>query len=137
MGLVVQDDGWRVPDELWERIRPLLPGGRPHPWGVCRKREDDRKLLNGILFVLRTGCQWDALNGTGICKKSTAHDRYQQWRKAGVFEKLWEAALQEYDALQGIQWEWLAVDGAMTKARLGGEKKRTQSHGSGESGHQA
>jgi transposase len=89
---------------------------------------DDRKLLNGILFVLRTGCQWDALAGTGICAKSTAHDRYQEWKRAGVFEKLWEAALKEYDALQGIDWEWLAMDGAMTKAPLGGEKNRPQSH---------
>ena len=136
MGLVVQDDGWRVPDELWERIRPLLPGGKPHPWGVCRPRVDDRKLLNGILFVLRTGCQWDALTGTGICAKSTAHDRYQEWKGAGVFEQLWEAALKEYDALQGIDWEWLAMDGAMTKAPLGGEKNGPQSHRSGQKRHE-
>ena len=128
MGLVVQDDGWRVPDELWERIRPHLPAGKPHPWGVCRKRADDRKLLNGILFVLRTGCQWDALTATGICAKSTAHDRYLEWKQAGVFEALWKDALQEYEALQGIHWKWLAMDGAMTKAPLGGEKNRTQSN---------
>ena len=78
--------------------------------------------MAAILFVLRTGCQWDALTGTGICAKSTAHDRYLTWKAVGVFAKLWEAALKEYDALKGIQWEWLTMDGAMTKAPLGGEK---------------
>jgi transposase len=87
---------------------------------------DERRLLNGILFVLRTGRHGDALNATGICKKSTAHDRYRDWKKAGVFAKLWVAALQEYDALKGIDWEWLAMDGALTKAPLGGEKKPDQ-----------
>jgi hypothetical protein len=52
------------------------------------------------------------------------HSRYLEWKQAGVFEKLWKAALQDYDALHGIQWEWLAMDGAMTKAPLGGEKNR-------------
>ena len=136
MGLVTEDDGWRVPDALWERIEPLLPKGKPHPWGVCRPRVDDRRLLNGILFVLRTGCQWDALNATGIFRKSTAHDRYRDWKKAGVFEKLWAGALQEYDALKGIDWEWLAMDGALTKAPLGGEKNRAKSDGSGQKRHQ-
>jgi transposase len=109
MGLVIEDDGWRVPDALWERIEPLLPKGKPHPWGVCRPRADERRLLNGILFVLRTGRHGDALNATGICKKSTAHDRYRDGKKAGVFAKLWAAALQEYDALKGSignGWRW-------------------------------
>jgi len=69
------DDGCRVPDELWERMQPLSPPGKPHPWSVYQKRVDDRQLLKGILFALRTGCQWEALNANRICKRSTAHDR--------------------------------------------------------------
>jgi transposase len=88
--------------------------------------------LNGILFVLRTGCQWKALDATGICPGSTAHDRFQEWCRAGVFEKLYHAAVEEYDELTGLDWSFLSLDGAMTKAPLGGEKNRSKSHGSRE-----
>jgi len=86
--------------------------------------------MNGILFVLRTGCQWNALNATGICSSSTAHRRFQQWVRAGVFARLWEQGLTEYDELKGIDWRWQSMDGAMTKAPLGGGKNRPQPHGS-------
>lgn len=125
-----------VPDALWARVRPLLPAGKPHPWGVCRARVDERRVLAGILFVLREGCRWRALDHTGICSGSTAHRRFQEWQAAGVFEELWRLALEEYDALKGIDWEWLAMDGVMTKAPLAGEKNRAQPDRSGENGHQ-
>src|SRR5262249_53772890 len=113
---------WRIPDELWERLQPLLPARKPHPLGCHRPRVDDRKAMDAIFFVLRTGCQWNALNATGICSSSSAHRRFQEWVEADVFVALWEQGLMEYDALQGIDWAWLAMDGAMTKAPLGGEK---------------
>lgn len=117
---------WLLPDALWEKIEPLLPPfPNPNPKGgrqwVCH-----RKAMNGIFFVLRTGCQWNALNATGICSSSTAHRRFQEWTELGVFKKLWAEGLEEYDALKGIQWRWQSMDGAMTKAPLGGEKKRAQ-----------
>jgi transposase len=88
--------------------------------------------MDAILFVLRTGCQWDALTPTGICSKSSAHRRFQEWTEAGVFRELWARGLLAYEELKGIQWEWQALDGAMTKAPLGGEKNGSQSHGSGQ-----
>jgi transposase len=112
---------WRIPDELWEHIVPLLPPRKPHPLGCHRPRVDDRKAMDAIFFVLRTGCQWKALNETGICSSSAAHRRFQEWTAADVFLTLWKQGLVAYDALQGIAWEWLAMDGAMTKAPLGGE----------------
>src|SRR5687767_14250014 len=82
--------GFLVSNALWERIKPLLPKhGNTHRFGGGRPRVDDRTCLNGILFVLRTGCQWKALSATGICKSSTAHDRFQEWVRAGVFLKFW------------------------------------------------
>jgi putative transposase len=113
---------WRIPDELWERIQPLLPPLKPPPLGCHRPRVDDRRAMDAIFFVLRTGCQWNALHDTGICSSSSAHRRFQEWTEAGVFLALWEQGLLEYAALQGIDWEWLAMDGAMTKAPLRGEK---------------
>jgi transposase len=113
-----------VPEALWTRIEPLLPAGKPHPWGVCRARVDNRRALAGILFVLREGCRWGALDYTGICSKSVAHSRFQAWKQAGVFEKLWRLSLEEYDQEKGLDWNWLAMDGVLTKAPLAGEKKR-------------
>ena len=121
---------WRIPDALWERIEPLLPARKPHPLGCHRPRVDDRKAMDAIFFVLRTGCQWNALNETTICSSSSAHRRFQEWGEADVFVALWEQGLVEYDALQGIAWEWLAMDGAMTKAPLGGGKGGQEPHGS-------
>jgi len=137
MGLVVADDGWRIPNELWEQMEPLIPPGKPHPLGCHNPRVPDRCAMDAILFVLRTGCQWDALTATGICSKSAAHRRFQEWTEAGVFRELWTRGLLAYEELKGIQWDWQALDGAMTKAPLGGEKNRSQSHGSGENGHEA
>src|ERR671918_3165091 len=112
-----------IPDLLWDEIQPLLPKhAAHHPLGCHRKRVDDRSAMNAIFFVLRTGCQWNALNATGICSSSSAHRRFQEWAAAGVFVNLWATGLQEYDELMGLDWEWLAMDGAMTKAPPGGKR---------------
>jgi transposase len=129
MGLAFADDGWRIPDVLWAKMESLLPVHvpPPHPLGCHRRRVSNRAAMDAILFVLRTGCQWNALNGSGICSSSSAYRRFREWLDAGVFERFWQEGLLEYDRLQGIDWTWLSVDGAMTKAPLGGEKNRTQS----------
>ena len=125
MGLIVKDDGWRIHDALWQKVEPLLPPRKPHPLGCHNPRVPDRNAMNAILFVLRTGCQWNALDATGICSSSTAHLRFQEWTEAGVFQKLWAMSLQQYDELKGIDWRWLSMDGTMTKAPLGGGKNRS------------
>ena len=78
--------------------------------------------MDAIFFVLRSGCQWNALNDTGICSSSSAHRRFQEWAEAGVFEMFWREGLLAYDAVKGIDWTWLSLDGAMAKAPLGGGK---------------
>jgi putative transposase len=122
MGLVDSDDGWRVPDWLWELIAPLLPPAPRHPLGCHRPRVPDRSAMDAILLVLRTGMQWNALDASGICSSSSAHRRFQEWRAAGVFQEIWRQGLLAYDEVVGIDWSWLAADGAMTKAPLGGAK---------------
>ena len=102
MGLVVKDDGWRIPDELWKQMEPLLPPGKPHPLGCHNPRVPNRNAMNAILFVLRTGCQWNALNSTGICSSSSAHRRFLEWTEAGVFEEFWKRSLLKYYL---IRWE--------------------------------
>lgn len=129
---------WRLPDELWEMLEPLLPlHVNTHRFGGGRPRRPDRECADAIFFVLRTGCHWKALDATRFIPGSTAHDRFQEWVQAGVFLKFWEAGLLEYDFFKGIDWKWLSMDGAMTKAPLGGKKDGAKSHGSRQKRRQA
>ena len=130
------DTHWRIPDSLWERLDPLLPRRKRRRTHAGRKPLEWRQVIDGIFYVLRTGCQWKAAPrefGSG----SSLH-RYCQFLVAKeIFARLWQMALEEYDDLAGIQWEWQSIDGTMTKAPLGGGKNRPQSHGSREVGNQA
>lgn len=137
MGLVARDDGWRIPDELWEQMEPLLPPPPRHPLGCHNPPVPARQAMDAILFVLRTGCQWNALNGTGICSSSSAHRWFQTWLAAGIFLKFWQRGLLRFDKLKGIDWSWLSMDGAMTKAPLGGGKNRAESYRSRQRRRQA
>ena len=56
------------------------------------------------------------------------HDRFQEWRQDGVFKRMWIDGLKIYDKKVGINWKWQSMDGAITKAPLGGKKYRTKSH---------
>jgi len=105
----------------------------------------DHQAMNAIYYLLRTGCQWNALPRS-LGAHSTVHDRFQQWREAGVFEALWREGLLQYNEQKGIEWEWQAMDGAMTKAPLGKKRweyrgnrggNRSQPHGQGQEWHQA
>ena len=120
---------WELSDSLWIRIEPLLPKPKSRYRGRGPQRRNIggrpaapyRKVMAGILYILRTGCQWNALPkeyGSG----KTAHRYFQKWVRAGVFKRLWQTGLMEYDELKGIAWKWQAADGTMTKAPLGGAK---------------
>lgn len=85
-------------------------------------RVRNRVAMDTILFMPRIGCQWNASNGTCICFSSLACRRFQEWVDAGVFKEFWMQVLLNAAALREINWSWLALDGAMTKASLGGEK---------------
>jgi transposase len=117
-GRCVRDDGYRIADWLWERIEPLLPEPPEHPLGCHRPRVLDRAAMDAIFFVLRTGCQWNALSATGMCSSSSAHRRFQEWTRAGVFEQLWQEGLLDYDERRGVAWSPSVVDTAMVKAPL-------------------
>lgn len=109
---------WEVSDELWKRVEPLVPPPPSHAKGG-RPRLPARQVFAAIVYVLRTGIQWNALPRE-LGASSTVHARFQAWERAGFFRAVWEAQLQEFDELIGIAWEWQALDGAMTKAPFGG-----------------
>ena len=86
---------------------------------------DDRRAMNAVFYVARTGCQWKAIPHS-LGRKSTVYDRFREWRRAGVFVKMWKESLLDYDEMKGIDWEWQSMDSTMTKAPLGGKKHRTE-----------
>ena len=105
------------------RLGVLFAGPREHaPFRRRSAAVCGCPCADAIFYVLRTGCQWQALDQTELVPHSTAHDRYQAWVQADVFLKLWEMALEDYDELKGIDWSLAVMDGAMTKAPLGGKK---------------
>jgi transposase len=117
---------FQLPPALWEQAQPLIPPLPPKK-KVGRPRLDDRTALTAIFYVMRNGGQWKSLPRC-LGAASTVHDRFQAWTKAGFFEALWRAGVLHYDEAKGIDWEWQSIDGAMTKAPLGGKRYRSQPH---------
>jgi transposase len=83
------DSSYCIPDVVWDKIIAVLSPSirRRKKKKAGRQRMDDRKAMSAIFFVLRTGCQWNALP-RGLGASSTVHDRFQEWRKAGVFKRM-------------------------------------------------
>ena len=85
------NERYQIPNELWERVHPLIPPPPPkkNEDRPGRPRMDDKKAMNAIFYILRTGCQWKALPRS-LGASSTVNDRFVEWRKAGVFERMWK-----------------------------------------------
>ena len=124
---MAQVESWTVSDQLWAKVEPLIPQkqrekGRQYRRkpGAGRKPMTARQVFAAIVYVLRTGIQWKALP-CGFGSASAVHRHFQDWQKAGLFLKLWQAGLAEYDGMQGIGREWQSIDGATGKAPLATE----------------
>ena len=119
------NSSFEIPDALWNQISSLLVHKPKRKKKTDRPRMDDRKAMNAIFYIARTGCQWKALPRS-LGASSTVHDRFQEWRQVGVFKRMWIDGLKIYDEKVGINWKWQSMDGAITKAPLGGKKYRTK-----------
>jgi putative transposase len=102
---------WEVPDELWKRRESLILEMDP-PKETGRPRVNPRNVVDAIIFRIRTGCQWTHIPRV-YGDDSTIHRTFQHWVDVGLFPHIW--------ALR-VDWEWQAADGAMGKARLGGDQ---------------
>ena len=101
-------------DEQCERIKPLLPP--PAPTG--RPRADDRKVLEGILYVLRNGVAWHKMPreyGSPV----TAWRRLRKWQEEGVWERIWRAFLATLDEEGKLEWSRAFLDGSFVPAKKG------------------
>lgn len=115
------DTIWEVDDTLWnDFIHPTILKLDP-PAETGRPRSVERAAFNGVIYQLRTGCQWCALPER-FGKKSSVHRAKQRWDKAGVLDEVWALLIDHCDELDGVDWQWQSADGALGKARLGGTR---------------
>jgi len=119
---------WEVSDSFWNVVEPIIPPPERDPnkeykrkSGGGRKPIPSRTIFEGIMFVLRTGCQWQALPKERFGSPSAIYTHFARWQRKGFFLALWRMGLAEYDDMAGIAWEWQSIDGAMTKAPLAQE----------------
>ena len=109
----------KIPDELWDEFKKILPREKL-PKTVGRPIVPYTKVLDGIFYILITGCQWKMLQkeyGSG----STCHRRFQKWNRLDLFKKIWVKLLTIYDNLNGINWTWQSPDSISIKSPLGGD----------------
>ena len=114
-----------LPDDLWRRLEPLIPKRRKnrHVQYAGRKPAEDRRVVNGILFVLRTGVPWRLLPATSDFPSGlTCWRRLRRWHKAGVWQRLFESLLAELQKAHKIDWYRALVDSASVRAPSGGRK---------------
>ena len=116
---------WTVSEEMWAKVEPLIPQRRREKGRKYRRKQGggrkplaSRRVFEGIVYVLRTGCQWKALPEERFGSASSIHQYFLEWKREGVFIRLWRKGLAEYDEMEGIAWSWQSIDGAMVKAPL-------------------
>lgn len=101
-------------DAQWEAMAPHLP----NPARTGRPRADDRRTVNGILYVCITGCRWAELPKR-YGSKSTAHKRLQDWQRNGTWEKLLREAVRQANRQGRLQLEAISVDSSTVPAKKG------------------
>lgn len=106
---------WNVPDPLWEMMSKVLAVYDP-PKTTGRPRVDQRKALDGIIYRMRTGCQWNALPAE-FGDDVSVYRTFRRWEDKGIFDILWALLLLRCEELGGVDWDWQAADGCLGKAR--------------------
>jgi putative transposase len=124
----------QVPPKLWRKLKKHIPKPSKQA-GAGRPRVKDRDVMNGIWYVMWTGCQWKSIKREWFnVSSSTLHDRFQIWQKTGVFDKLFKVMVRYYARERQIGWEWQSVDSKSVPAPLGGAKTGKNPTDRGKSG---
>lgn len=115
---------WRVSDDLWSRIQPILHQMDP-PAPTGRPRADARAVFDALIYRGRSGLQWNQLppafpGGDPFPDDSTVHRTMQRWQTRGVLEAIWAVLVAECEELGGVCFEWQSVDTALGKLGAGG-----------------
>jgi transposase len=107
-------------DEQWAVVKPLIPKPPKRADGKGRPRIDDRQILNGILWIMRTGAQWKDLPDR-YPSYQTCHRRYQEWVRAGVFESMLQALAQDLKERGDLDLTECFIDGTFVIAKKGAQ----------------
>ena len=108
---------WKLNDERWEKIAPLLPKGKIGKKGG-RPRAENRKVFEGILWILRTGAPWAELPKEYV-SATTCWRRLKEWEEQNVWLRAWRALLSELDKNEQLDWSEAFVDGSFAPAKKG------------------
>jgi transposase len=110
-------------DEEWAAIEPLLPAAKQGP-----ARVDDRRVLNGIFYILRTGAPWRDLPER-YGPRTTVYNRYNRWAQRGIWKGIFDALAQECDdALVFIDASIVRAHRAASGSKRGSYKKLLAAH---------
>jgi putative transposase len=113
------DTIWECPDALWDNvISPVIDELDP-PAATGRKRVDLRPALNGIIYVMRSGGQWNHRPKV-FGDDSSVHRTMQRWIARGVLDEIWSVLVGYCDGRDAVAWTWQSADGCMGQARFGG-----------------
>ena len=108
-----------VPDTFWEIVEPLVPQFDPRPQGGGTAPLDARAVFTAIVYVLTTGCAWRHLPAEFGVSVPTAHRRFIQWAKAGVFDRSHRAVLDRLGVAGELDWSAAILDAASVRAKKG------------------
>jgi len=108
-------------DEQWSILKPLIPEPRRRPDGKGRPWRDCREVMNGILWILRTGAPWHDMPDR-YPPYQTCHRRFQQWVRSGVFEQILQALATDLHERGGIDLSECYIDGTFIVAKKGGTR---------------
>jgi putative transposase len=125
---------YRIPGKLWKLLKKHLPKVSKVR-GPGRPRGNNRDAIDGIWYVLWTGCQWESIRKEWFhASSSVLHERFQTWQRRGLFEKLFKTIVQYYARECGIHWIWQSIDSMMSAAPLGGAQTGKNPTDRGKSG---
>jgi len=111
-------------NEQWARLQPLLPAQKPH---TGRPNQDHRRIINGILWILRTGAPWPDLPER-YGPVGTVSSRYYRWRRAGIWDRIFAELQTQAECDDQLDWRLHFVDSTVIRAHqhAAGAKKGTQ-----------
>lgn len=118
---------YELTDDEWSQIEPLLPPTHPgkpgHPW------KDHRLVLNGILWILRSGAPWEDLPAR-YGSSSTCNDRLRRWQQDGTWDRILQAVQAKHDHEGNVVWIDCSIDGSSIRAHQHAAGARKQKKGS-------
>jgi transposase len=113
-----------APDDFWQAAQPLIPIPASRPQGGGKRRADDRAVLAAIVYLVQAGCSWRKLPaGMFGVSRATAHRRFTEWTRAGLWPRLHQQFLHRLNVISEIDWSRAVVDSIAVRAEKRGPRQ--------------